>query len=200
MHARWTSALVALALCLCAGGGAAATQVENDYRQALMTYFSVSEDVIRELEASRIGVENIPVALLIHQRTGLPVGTITELREGGDTWMEIASAHRLRPQDFYVIVVGQVESKTYTPIITKFKSTPINQWDTIELTDTDIVNLVNLKFIASQHDYSIFKAMALRDQGKDFTQINHEVKILKAELIRSQQKNRKTQNSTGTRG
>ncbi|HUU46166.1 MAG TPA: hypothetical protein VM118_10585 [Acidobacteriota bacterium] len=200
MYARWALPLVTLALCLCVGGSVVASDVDNDYRKALTIYYNVSEDVIAELTAAQLKMEDIPVAVQIHQKTRLSCQTIAERRARGDTWMEIASAQGMRPQDFYVIVVGKISSKTYGPIFDKFKTRPIDQWGKIELTDSDIVNLVNLKFIASQHDYSIFRAMELRDRGKDFVRINHEVRILKAELIRSQKKARDAQTAGDSKG
>ena len=43
------------------------------------------------------------------------------------------------------------------------------------LTDEEIMNLVNLRFISSHFDYSVFEIMAMRDHGKDFQRIAADV-------------------------
>ena len=58
------------------------------------------------------------------------------------------------------------------------------------LTDGEIQNLVNLKFIASQNDYNVFEVMAMRDQGTDFVSLARDVREAK-ELWLAQQKSRK---------
>ena len=56
------------------------------------------------------------------------------------------------------------------------------RWKDIELTDSEVVDLVNLKFMYSLHDYSVYEIMAMRDFGKSFLRINQQVELAKQEM------------------
>ncbi len=51
-----------------------------------------------------------------------------------------------------------------------------SQWQQIKLTDEEVINLVNLKFISSHYDYSVFTIMEMRDNGFSYREISKKVK------------------------
>jgi hypothetical protein len=70
----------------------------------------------------------------------------------------------------------------------------------MDLTDDDIVNLVNLKFLYRHHDYSVYEIMAMRDIGKNFIRINSQVHAVKAEMIQKQEAQLAEKESTAYKG
>jgi len=56
------------------------------------------------------------------------------------------------------------------------------------ISDDDIVNLVNLKFISSHYDYSAFDIMAMRDNGFSYAEISTKVSAAKEQMINYQKK------------
>lgn len=185
MRAVLSTGLVLVVLASAACLNAATATNGDEYRQALTDYFQVADGVIADLLENDLTDSDLAVIFHIAERSGQSPYGIAKLRVKGYNWLKVAKSRGLGPRDFFVLVVGQNTSETFAPIFAKFKMTPIQQWHKLELTDSDITNLVNLKFISSHHDYSIFKAMALCDAGQDFVQVNHQVRLRKAELIRA---------------
>ncbi len=98
---------------------------------------------------------------------------------------------------FYVPVSGRVSSFTYGPLLDQYRSTPQSRWNSMDLSDADAVNLVNLRLVASGYTYDIFKVMGLRDEGKGFVQICLEVKEAKDVLVAEHRAKRRSVAAAG---
>jgi hypothetical protein len=92
--------------------------------------------------------------------------------------MEITTHLGLTAEVFYVPVQGD-PGPPYGKAYGHFKNRKKADWGAIRLTDTDIVNFVNLKFISSHYGYSPDEVIKMRQSGKDFVSINTEVKSKK---------------------
>jgi len=57
-----------------------------------------------------------------------------------------------------------------------FKNKPKKEWKTIVLSDGDVVNLVNLKFVSEHYGRPPQEVIRLRASGKQFVTIYEEVK------------------------
>ncbi len=183
MRFKGTAAVLAFALVALFGQGSVAAEGESQFHQGIVDYYNVSTADLANILIKGISNEDLPVVFHISQKSGQSAEKIADLRLRGDHWLDIAKVRGLGPKDFYVLVMSDVTSKTYAPIMAKFKATPVQNWNQLELTDSDIVNLVNLKFIASHNDYSIFETMSLRDNGQKFVQINSEISTRKAAWV-----------------
>ena len=163
----------------------------KEYYEELAIHFQVDSVIINGLRELNIADEEIPVALLIGKKTGKAPQEIANMKLAGKSWMETVNELSLQSEIFYFLLVGEVKSKTYAPIFEKYKSTPEKKWDQLELTDGEIINMVNLRFIYTYHDYSVFEVMAMRDLGESFLQINYQVGKIKAEMIKKEELMRK---------
>jgi hypothetical protein len=181
MRARLTPAVLTVVFLACSTGFAA--QPAADFVKDVAHYFTVTEDVVEQVMATGVSQDDVPVAFYCADKCEMSPVDLAHMRARGDGWSDIATMRGIGPRDFYVIVVGDIKSETYAPIFEKYKSTPINLWRKMELTDSDIINLVNLRFVGSEHDYSVYEIMELRDSGSDFMAINQEIKHRKAELV-----------------
>lgn len=197
--AKITFSLAACIMISAACFGQADDELVNEYYQALADYFIVPVENVAKIQEQGIAHEDLPVLFVISGRAKVPAEDIVGLRLQEKTWAEITTGQNLKPDIFYFIVSGKIDSKTYAPIFDKFKMTPEQKWELIELSDDDIVNLVNLKVIGSHYDYSVFEIMALRDLGKDFVQINNQVRVLKEEMIKKEKQEEKEKAKTGNK-
>lgn len=173
---------------------AVSDDVEVEYYKAAADYYMLSYDsvVARLLVAdTAIAAEDLPVTLFLAERAVTSPMTIAEVRSRGESWDEILRGRMLQSEIFYILVAGDIESRTYAPIFDKFKSTPKKDWKLLRFTDKEIVDLVNLRFISSHHDYSLFEIMRMRDAGKSFVQINHDVARIKKEMIAEEKKRKR---------
>ena len=160
-------AFVTMVTMLCPG--AAGGELDVEYYEAVAAYHQVSYDsVVAKLLVAdtTLAAVDLPVILLIAERAVTAPATIAEARSQGGSWVDIARGRMLQLDIFYFMIVGPIESETYAPIFGKFKSTAEKDWKLLEFTDQEIVDLVNLRFISSHHDYSLFKIMEMRDASE----------------------------------
>jgi hypothetical protein len=61
-----------------------------------------------------------------------------------------------------------------------YKNKPRKDWGGIKLSDADVVNLVNLKFISGQYGYAPDEVAGMRSKGESFVGIHGKVKASKA--------------------
>lgn len=173
---------IALAMAVFSGQPAEAADLEKDYLKSVSQYYDVSLDEVAEIDNLGIDTEELPVLFYIASKAEVLPKKLADERLDGDSWLKIAERYSLTPEAFYVVVFGAVDSKVYKPILSKFNDTPEAKWSEIDLTDSDIVNLVNLKMIYRLHDYSVYEIMAMRDFGKKFVRINNQVFMAKVEM------------------
>lgn len=183
--------ILALTLTALAPQLAAAGNQDQDFDQALVQYFKISTDVVAALRATGVTAEELPVCCHIARHSGTNAESIAKMRARGDTWREIVLGRNMGMNIFYQPIVGTSVSETYYPIFAKFDAVPASQWRKLELSDDEILNLVNLRFIASQHDYSVYKVMAQRDDGLPFLEINQNIKEAKRVLVAEMERERR---------
>jgi hypothetical protein len=169
----------------------ASEDYETEYYKAVATHFNVSADTMEALMEMDLEDEDLPVVLFLagHNKTG-PT-RIAGLRAKGESWMSIMENRVISPSVFYFILAGKIESKTFAPIFARYDSIPDKKWHEMSLSDDEIRDIVNLKFIYSYHDYSVFEVMKMRDLGKSYLKINFQVKQKKEEMIKEEKRRRK---------
>jgi len=119
--------------------------------------------------------EDLPVVFLIATRAGIAPDSVIKLRLSGQSWLDITLHYGLSPEIFYV-PVQQTPGPPYGKAYGYYKNKPRSEWNTIKLSDAEVVNLVNLKFISEHYGYSPDEVIRMRASGKNFVEINHEVK------------------------
>lgn len=143
---RVGAALLAVAL---AGSlaGALAAQVPDRatldaYYRALGDHFGLPPVEVLILSEWRLSPEEIPVVLEIAGRGGISPDAVVALRRGDTRWYEIARRYALDAGSFHVRVEGSPGS--LSRVYEAFASRPRVQWSAIELSDDEVVGLINL--------------------------------------------------------
>lgn len=180
------SLIVALLVTAILAPAAGAQDIRSEYVLSVGDFFEVPIEAVTDLQDVGLEDEELPVALFIAQRARVSPTDVAAMRVDGNSWSDVAAAFGAGPSDFYVMISGKIESRKYAAIMNKFKALPQSQWSELPLTDADIVNLVNLKFVYRHHDYSVFEVMAMREVGKSFVRINYQVAELRADMIRKE--------------
>lgn len=169
---------------------AQAGEAEDAFCEAVASYFSVTPAAVASVRTTGVSTEEIPVVFQVAGLTKTSPVSVATLRARGDSWQGITKVRNLGADAFYVMIGTQFSSKTYSPLIGKYKMVKADKWNKIELSDQDVVNLVNLKFIASHCDYSMFEVMKMRDNGDSFVTICAQVEMAKAELLDEEREKR----------
>lgn len=146
---------------------------------AVGDHFKVAAEQVEVVREEKIADEELPVVFFLAARAGVTPDVIIKLRHSGKSWMEITTDFGLNASIFYVPVTidpGPPYGKAYG----HFRKRDRNDWGHIWLSDDDVVNFVNLRFISEQYDYSPEEVIKMRQNGDNFVNINAKVKNNKA--------------------
>lgn len=138
-------------------------------------HYQVAEEEIVIIKKKHIADDEMPVVFFLAKRAGVTPEVIVKLRLSGKSWMDITRDFGLTAEIFYVKLTtdpGPPYGKAYG----HFKNRERAEWGQVWLTDSDIVNFVNLRFISEHYDYSADEIIKMREKGADFVFINAEVK------------------------
>ena len=141
-------------------------------------YYHVPEKEVVVVRDRKIPDEELPVVFFIAGRAGVAPKVIVNLRLGGSSWYDISIRYGIYPDAYYIplkVRPGPPYGKAYG----YYKNRPKKEWKKIKLSDNDIINLVNLKFISEHNKYSPEKIIKMRSKGEHYAEINTNVKAEK---------------------
>lgn len=142
---------------------------------AVGDYFNVPQREIIIIREKRIRDEEIPVVLFISRRAAVPFLTVINLRLDGLSWLEISLRFGITPDVFYV-PVRVVKGPPYGRAYGYYRNKPKHKWKAIVLSDDEIIDFVNLRFMSEHYGYPPEKVIRMRGEGKNFVVINDEIK------------------------
>jgi hypothetical protein len=147
----------------------------NGFHLSVGEYYHVPEREVLVVRKRGIPDEELPVVFLLAAHARVAPEGIIDLRLGGMSWMDITLRHRLSPEIYYVPVNGGKIGPPYGKAYGHYKKHPKNEWKKIRLPDSDVVNLVNLKFMSEHYGYAPEKVMQMRSEGHHFVAINDSI-------------------------
>ena len=142
---------------------------------AVGEHYNVDQEKVVVVKKRSIPDEELPVVFFLSRKAGVSVDAVIKLRLGGSSWMEITSHYGLSPEIYYV-PTARKHGPPYGNAYGHFKNRERKQWNEIRLSDDEIKNFVNLKFVSDHYGYSPDEVIDMRSKGKDFISINAEVK------------------------
>ena len=110
--------------------------------------------------------DDAPVVFFLARRAHCPPSTIIRMRRRGYSWWRITMALRLNPDIYYV----PVRVERFGPPYGRAYGYYMHRGPRY-LTDPDIVNMVNLRFISSYYHVPPEEVIERRDRGEDFASI-----------------------------
>jgi hypothetical protein len=134
------------------------------FHSAIGDYFKVSTQQVQACEDSSIPTEEQPVVFFIAQRANVSPESVILLRSRGTSWMQIALHYNINPRVFYT--QGDYTGTTFENGSRAFRNKRIN------LSDSDVVNFVNLKFTSEHYGREPKEIAKMRTGGTDFVSIN----------------------------
>ncbi len=146
---------------------------------AVGDHFKVAAEKVETVREERIADDELPVVFFLAARAGVSPDVIIKLRHSGKSWMEITTDFGLNAGIFYVPVTSD-PGPPYGKAYGHFRNRERSDWGHIWLSDDDVVNFVNLRFISEHYDYSPDEVIKMRQNGDDFVNINAKVKNNKA--------------------
>jgi len=148
---------------------------------SISKYFNVpSETVIDIRSRYRLADEDLPVVFFIARQARVEPALIIDLRLKGLSWWDISVHFGLSPEVFFVPVtvakIGPPYGKAYGYYRHYHGQ---KKWGEVILSDEDIINLVNLKFLAETHQAEPERIMEMRARGLGFVDIHEAIQMQK---------------------
>jgi len=147
----------------------------GDFHVAVANYYRVPEREVIVIRERRIPDDEIPVALFIAHHAGVPWARVVDMRLRGDSWWDISVRFGLGP-DVYYVPVAVTPGPPYGRALGHYKKKKRTEWRTIVLTDADIVNLVELRFLTEHYRVEPERVIALRSKDRNFIEIHSDVR------------------------
>lgn len=143
---------------------------------AIGSHYNVPHHEIREVHARHIPDEELPVVFFFAAHAHVQPAVIIDLRLRHKTWHDISVYYNLSPEIYYVPVetkrIGPHHGKAYG----HYKNRPHkHNWRKLKLSDREVVDLVNLKFMSEYHQYPSEQIIQMRGDGKKFHIINNDI-------------------------
>ena len=144
---------VAMAVLLAASAPGAHAQAAGGtgteaYFGAVAEYFVLPRSEVAILGEWSLPAEEIPVVLFLARRGGVSPEAVVALRRSGQGWAALAERYRMGPAQFHVPLPESAAAGSLEGVYSRFRSLPTSGWREIELTDGDIVGLVNLRLLS----------------------------------------------------
>lgn len=150
---------------------------EDVFRLSTLQYFGLPEADFLSARQKGVPEDEIPVLFFMAKNAKLPVPDILKLRLEGKSWFDISVKFHIGPETFYVPIEDYISpGPPYGNAYGHYRNKPKAQWNTIVLSDGDIINLVNLRFITEHYGKPARYVINLREQDAGFIQIHKKIK------------------------
>jgi len=168
----------------------------KEFYLSVGTHYGAREAEIEKVRARSLPDDEMAVVFFLSNRLEVSPLFLVDLRLSGRSWLDITLKYGLSPEIYYVKFASD-PGPPYGKAWGHYKNTPRKRWHQIQLGDSDIINLVNLKFLSEKYQCSPEKIVRLRKQGKSFANMNSEFKNAKAEKKQKQASAKKTSGKKG---
>jgi hypothetical protein len=145
---------------------------------AVGQYYGVPEpQVVATRERYGLKAEDLPVVYFLAARARVEPSVIIHKHRGGMSWLDLTFSFGLTPDIFYVPMRTWPTGPPYGNAYGYYKKhRPGKEWKKIVLTDPEVVDLVNLRFISEYHRLSPEAVVEMRGRGKNFVAINENIR------------------------
>ncbi len=172
--------------------------IDNDgikgFYLAIGEHYRVPEQQIVVVREKKIPDQEMPVVFFLARKANVGPEVIIKLRLGGKSWMDITTYYGHNAELFYVPVTAD-PGPPYGKAYGHFKKQKREKWGSISLSDSEIIDLVNLKFISDYYQCPADDVIKMRQNGKNFIDINSQVKQNKKQ--KQQQAKKQASKSAG---
>lgn len=124
--------------------------------------------------------DELPVVFFIAKHARVKPAVIIKMRESGQSWMSISRRFGLGPDIYYYALPRHPFAGPYGRAYEHFKRDR-RSWKHARLDDSDIVNLINLRYMSEHYGCPPERIIQLRSEGNRFSDIYQEIRFGKAE-------------------
>ncbi len=150
----------------------------RDFYLAIGDHYGVPpRQVVEVRERYRCPDEDLPVVYFLAARAHVEPAAIISLRVQKMPWLNVAFHYHLTPDIFFIPVAAERIGPPYGHAYGYYrKYGPARDWKKIALTDHEVVDLVNLRFMSEHYKMTPEAVIAMRSRESKFVVINDEIK------------------------
>ena len=145
----------------------------SPFYSAVSQHFQVPPSQLRQLADAGLPPSEVVVLCYIARHSLAQPTRLLADRRNGRSWRDIATASGLEPASFYYPI--SYSRGPFVNVFAVYHRVPRDRWtwNELQLTDSDIENLVNLRFLAESGGRSVPDVQQLRAKGYDYVSIHH---------------------------
>ena len=121
---------------------------ERAYFRAVASFFDMPPAEVAILADWEIAPDDIPPILFVAAHAGVSPEALVALRRTGVGWGELLRRYRIGAPALHVPVRDHVPTGALGSAYEMYRRTPVGDWSSIRLGDSDVVALVNVRVIA----------------------------------------------------
>ncbi len=150
----------------------------RDFYMAVGDYYHVAPQVVVEVhDRYRVPDDELPVVYFLAGRARVEPAAIINLRVRKMSWFDIAFHYHLSPEIFFVPVTVERIGPPYGHAYGYYrKHGRSGDWRDARLSDREVVDLVNLRFMSDYYRMPPEDVIRLRGQHSQFVVINDEIR------------------------
>lgn len=156
-------------------------------------YYNVPRQEIMVIERS-MPREEMSVVYYLASRSHRDARFITDLRLGGMSWWDISFQLGLDPRTLYVVESRRHSGPPYG------RAYGYNKQNKHHLRDSEIVDLVNVRFLSDYHHISADDVIDRRRRGENYNNINEHYRGNKDRTERREKQKEDRRNDRGDKG
>lgn len=146
----------------------------SSFYLAVGDFYEVPQERLVVVKQQNIPDDELAVVFFLAERARVSPDVIIKLRLGGKSWMEISLQYGIMA-DAYYLPMANTPGPPYGKAYGHFKNRDKSKWNEIRLADTDIINLVNLKFVSEHYRCTPDEVIQARGAGKSFSSIGTDI-------------------------
>jgi hypothetical protein len=136
--------------------------------------YNVPEREVVVVRDRKIPDEELPVVYFIARRAHVRPDVVVDMRLKGDSWMDISLHYGINPEVYYVPYDGDPGPVFVRPY-GFYRGHPRKEWRKIRLSDGDICNMVNLRFVSNYYHVRPEEVVRLRGEQGNFVKVTRVV-------------------------
>ncbi len=174
MSTMTRTATVTLILACTAGGLAAQEGGQADraaYFRAVADFYKMPQKEISILGDWQLPPDQLPVVLFIARHAGVSPEAILALHRSGKNWVELCRRYKVEAAQLHVPLSDAASAGPLAKVYARYRELPPDRWNEIELTDQDILTLVNVRLLAQTLRMSPARVLSAASGGGSFVAV-----------------------------
>ena len=156
---------VSPSLAMSQGVGAA---VRDAYFRTVGEHFDVPMGEVAIVGDWELEADEVPVVFFLSRKAGVSPDALIGLRRSGLSWVAVAGRFGLGVGSFHLPLPEDVPLGSLTRAYGEFRGRTSREWNLIELEDSEVIALVNLRVLSEQLEIPPLRVLQSRDEAGSF--------------------------------